>query len=68
MNFLGNAIWVVFGGFFVCLEYLVAGFALCLTVIGIPFGLQLFKLGVLALLPFGQEAVPTSASEGAVTD
>ena len=66
MSSLGNVIWVVFGGFFVCLEYLVAGFALCLTVVGIPFGLQLFKLGTLALLPFGQEAVSTEASEGAV--
>jgi uncharacterized membrane protein YccF (DUF307 family) len=66
MSTLGNVIWVVFGGFFVCLEYLLAGFSLCLTVVGIPFGVQLFKLGIMALLPFGQEAVPTEASEGAI--
>lgn len=54
MRFLGNIIWLIFGGLAVFLEYIVAGFALCLTIIGIPFGIQAFKLGVLALWPFGQ--------------
>jgi uncharacterized membrane protein YccF (DUF307 family) len=53
MSFLGNLIWLIFGGFLVFVEYMVAGFLLCLTIIGIPFGLQAFKLAMLALWPFG---------------
>lgn len=53
MSFLGNLIWLIFGGFLVFIEYMVAGFLLCLTIIGIPFGLQAFKLAMLALWPFG---------------
>lgn len=55
MKILGNIIWLVFGGFAIFLEYMLAGIALCITIIGIPFGLQSFKLGILALWPFGQE-------------
>lgn len=54
MNFLGNVIWLIFGGLAIFLEYVVAGAAMCLTIIGIPFGIQAFKLGILALWPFGQ--------------
>jgi uncharacterized membrane protein YccF (DUF307 family) len=53
MKFLGNIIWLVFGGLAIFLEYIVAGVAMCVTIIGIPFGLQSFKLGILALWPFG---------------
>lgn len=53
MSFLGNLIWLIFGGFLVFIEYMVAGFLLCLTIIGIPFGIQAFKLASLALWPFG---------------
>lgn len=45
-------------------EYFVAGFALCCTIIGIPFGLQVFKIGILALLPFGQTSVIEDGSRG----
>ena len=55
MRLLGNLIWLIFGGFFIFLEYMLAGIALCITIIGIPFGLQSFKLGILALWPFGQK-------------
>ncbi|MFI3322549.1 MAG: YccF domain-containing protein [Rikenellaceae bacterium] len=65
MNFIGNIIWIIFGGFATALEYFCAGLALCVTIIGIPFGLQLFKLGILALLPFGQKSVHGSSSAGA---
>lgn len=57
MKLLGNIIWIIFGGWAICVEYLLAGIALCLTIIGIPFGFQCFKLGIFALLPFGQKAV-----------
>lgn len=54
MNTLGNIIWVLLGGFFIFLEYLVSGLLLCLTIVGIPFGLQAVKLSVMALWPFGK--------------
>jgi uncharacterized membrane protein YccF (DUF307 family) len=54
MRILGNLIWLLFGGLAIFLEYIIAGGLLCITVVGIPFGLQLFKLGVLALWPFGR--------------
>ena len=62
MSVLGNIIWQVFGGFFIALEYLVSGFLLCCTIIGIPFGLQGFKIGLVALLPFSQTTVVEEGS------
>lgn len=55
MKLLGNIIWILFGGLAVSLEYFAGGLLYCVTIIGIPFGLQLLKLGLLALVPFGQE-------------
>ncbi|GHV51165.1 hypothetical protein FACS1894181_12650 [Bacteroidia bacterium] len=52
-SFLGNIIWLVFGGLLVALEYLVASLLLIITIIGIPFGLQTLKLARVALWPFG---------------
>ena len=57
MSLLGNIIWLLFGGFFAGLEYIVAGLALCLTIIGIPFGLQSIKLGAATFAPFGKSVV-----------
>ena len=62
MSVLGNIIWLVFGGFFMALEYLVSGILLCCTIIGIPFGLQVFKIGLVALLPFSQTTVVEEGS------
>ncbi|MBK1440608.1 YccF domain-containing protein [Parapedobacter sp. ISTM3] len=64
MNFLGNLIWIIFGGFFIFLEYLVGGLVLCLTIVGIPFGIQLFKLAVAALVPFGTVVTNRPSSTG----
>jgi uncharacterized membrane protein YccF (DUF307 family) len=51
-----NILWVVFGGGLVIfLEYLLAGLLLCLTIVGIPFGIQCFKIGALGLWPFGTD-------------
>ncbi len=55
MSFLGNVIWLVFGGFFAAAGYILGGLAMCLTIIGIPFGLQSIKLGLNSLAPFGKE-------------
>ena len=53
MKSLGNIIWVIFGGLHIALEYFIAGLILMITIIGIPFGLQSLKLGMLAIWPFG---------------
>jgi len=56
MKILGNVLWIVFGGFFTAIEYVMAGLILCTTIIGIPFGIQCFKLGFFVLMPFGLKA------------
>jgi len=50
-----NIIWILVGGIWISLSHLFFGALLCITIIGIPFGLQHFKLAVLALTPFGKE-------------
>lgn len=55
MKLLGNIIWILFGGLFIALYYFLFGLLLCLTVVGIPFGLQLMKMAGFALWPFGHE-------------
>ena len=57
MTLLGNIIWFIFGGVFACIGWFAAGITLCLTIIGIPFGLQAFKLGIASLTPFGKEVI-----------
>ncbi|KAI9002704.1 hypothetical protein BC832DRAFT_560648 [Gaertneriomyces semiglobifer] len=52
---LGNILWFIFGGALIFLFYCLGGLILCLTIVGIPFGIEAFKLGALALLPFGSE-------------
>lgn len=67
MNFIGNLIWLIFGGFFAALGYLVGGLLLCLTIVGIPFGFQCFKLAALVLMPFGRRVVSRETSGGCLT-
>ncbi|MBU7596939.1 YccF domain-containing protein [Streptomyces sp. P38-E01] len=57
MKTILNIIWLVLSGFWLFLAYLLAGLILCITVIGIPFGLASFRIGRYALWPFGYEAV-----------
>ena len=64
MNIIGNVVWILFGGLEIALEYILGGLVMCCTVIGIPFGLQLFKLGLFAFLPFGQTAVVSRDRNG----
>ncbi|MFW5644951.1 MAG: YccF domain-containing protein [Bacteroidota bacterium] len=64
MNFLGNLIWLIFGGFVIAIEYFIASALLFLTIIGIPFAFQTMKLGALALWPFGQHAYIESPGGG----
>lgn len=67
MKTIGNVIWVLFGGFFIALEYFIAGFLMMITIIGIPFGLQAFKLGILALWPFGATIKEDESSSGCLS-
>jgi uncharacterized membrane protein YccF (DUF307 family) len=55
MNTLGNLVFLIFGGFFIFLGYVLGGIVLCLTIIGIPFGFQCFKLAGGVIAPFGRE-------------
>ncbi|MEM6732553.1 MAG: YccF domain-containing protein, partial [Myxococcota bacterium] len=55
MSVLGNIVWLVFGGFLTGLGYIFSGLAICLTVVGIPFGLRAVKMGVEIMVPFGKE-------------
>ncbi len=57
MSLLGNILWLIFGGLITGLGYILGGFALCLTIIGIPFGLQSIKLGFAVFAPFGKDVV-----------
>ncbi len=64
MTLIGNVIWVVFGGFVLFLEYVLCGLVLCITIVGIPFGIQCFKLAVVSLAPFGVEFTNKEVSSG----
>ena len=55
MNLLLNIIWLIFGGFIVAVAYTLGAVILCITIVGIPFGIQCFKLAGLAVAPFGRE-------------
>ena len=67
MKFLGNLLWLILGGFLVFLYYFVVGLLFCLTIIGIPFGLQLMKIGVFALWPFGSDIQPDTNDGGCLS-
>jgi uncharacterized membrane protein YccF (DUF307 family) len=67
MKALGNLIWLVFGGLIIALIYYIVGLLMCLTIIGIPFGIQLFKLGTYSLWPFGHELIYKSQEPGCVS-
>jgi len=66
MSILLNILWFIFGGFLVFLAYILGGVLLCITIIGIPFGIQCFKLSVLGLAPFGHEIRETNPPGGCV--
>jgi uncharacterized membrane protein YccF (DUF307 family) len=64
MNFIGNLIWLIFGGLLAALGYLMGGIALCITIVGIPWGLQCFKIAGFVLWPFGSKVVSNGSSTG----
>jgi uncharacterized membrane protein YccF (DUF307 family) len=64
MSCLGNILWLIFGGFIAGVGYIIGGLALCLTIVGIPFGLQSIRLGVATFAPFGKEVAVNRQMEG----
>ena len=55
---VGNVLWLLLAGIWITIGHVLAGVALCLTVIGIPLGLAHFKLIPVSLMPLGKEIVP----------
>lgn len=63
MSFLGNLVWLIFGGFISGIGYILGGLATMLTIIGIPFGAQAIKLGAATMTPFGREIVNVDSED-----
>lgn len=68
MTFLGNIIWIIFGGFAGGISWFIAGCAWCITIIGIPIGLQCFKIAGLSFWPFGKDIVYNGSGISFVVD
>ena len=65
MNTIGNILWIILGGgIFIFLEYFIGGLLLCLTIVGIPFGIQAIRLSILSLTPFGKDVTSSRKAEG----
>ncbi len=64
MSLFGNILWLIFGGFLSGLGYIFGGLAMCLTIIGIPFGIQSIKLGFATFAPFDKEVAPSENASG----
>ena len=67
MSIIGNLLWIFLGGFLIFIEYIAAGILLCITIIGIPFGLQCFKIGIASLVPFGKTVVDMPGTSGTLS-
>ena len=57
MRLIGNILWIIFGGLLSALAWIAAGIAWCVTIVGIPIGLQCFKLASISFNPFGKEVI-----------
>jgi uncharacterized membrane protein YccF (DUF307 family) len=57
MRLVGNIIWLLLAGLWLCIAYVIAGVLNCITIIGIPFGIQAFKLAGYSLWPFGRMVI-----------
>jgi uncharacterized membrane protein YccF (DUF307 family) len=60
---IGNVIWFIFAGLWLAIGQFLAGLALCITIIGIPFGIANFKLARLSINPLGKRIVAIEAAE-----
>ncbi|MBP0027884.1 YccF domain-containing protein [Roseofilum sp. Guam] len=66
MTLLGNLIWLICGGFISGLGYIIGGLGMCITIIGIPFGLQTMKIGFATFTPFGKEIEVSPGASGII--
>ncbi len=57
---LANFLWIVLAGIWLAISHIIAGASLCLTIIGIPFGLAHFKLAMVCFAPLGKQPMPSS--------
>lgn len=64
MRIIGNILWLVLGGLLLALGWALAGLLLCVTIVGIPFGVECFKIAGLVLFPFGREISYPAGSSG----
>lgn len=55
MSFLGNIIWFIFGGCILGCAWLITGMLWCISIVGIPIGIQCFKIALIAFCPFGKD-------------
>jgi uncharacterized membrane protein YccF (DUF307 family) len=62
LSLIGNIIWIIFGGLIEAIAWLIAGILLSITIIGIPFGMQCFKIAGVQLAPFGKDIITKSDS------
>ena len=60
MSLLGNILWLIFGGLIAGVGYILGGLVVCLTIVGIPFGIQAMKIGVATFAPFGKNVVESN--------
>lgn len=67
MKLFGNILWILLGGWFISLYYFIVGVIFCITIIGIPFGLQLIKFAGFALWPFGREVTAGPNDSGCLS-
>jgi uncharacterized membrane protein YccF (DUF307 family) len=67
MSLLGNLVFFIFGGFIIFIGYVLGGILLCLTIIGIPFGLMCFRLAGGVIAPFGREVRQTEPPGGPIS-
>lgn len=67
MKTLGNILWLILGGIEIAFVYYIVGLLMCITIVGIPFGVQLFKIGTYAMWPFGHDLVDKPQEPGCLT-
>ena len=61
-SLIGNIIWIILFGWWLAIGHLIAGVALCITIIGIPLGVASFKMVPISLLPLGREIVRSDSA------
>jgi len=67
MRILGNLLWLILAGFWLAIGYAASGILLCLTVVGLPFGIQAFKLAGFTLWPFGRKVIEAPGGSGCLS-